>query len=175
MDRPVVVISGPPASGKTTLAGPLASELGWPLLSKDVIKETLFDELGLPRTRRRSKQIGSASFEVLYALLERMPMAVIETYWHPEVSGPKLRSMNRPLLEVFCRCDRDTRLARLGTRDRHPGHLEHRLDLLPGWAKRRLPLGHAEPLHLGGPLLDVDTEHPIDAGEVAAWVRANLA
>ena len=174
MDGPVVVISGPPASGKTTLAGPLATELGWPLLSKDLIKETLYDELGTPRTRRRSKQIGRASFEVLYALLDHMPHAIIETYWHPEVSGPHLRAMKRPLLEVFCRCDRETRLGRLGVRDRHPGHLEGRLNLIPKVAKRRMFLGHEEPLHLGGPLLELDADHPIDVTPVAEWVRGNV-
>jgi hypothetical protein len=35
-------------------------------------------------------------------------------------------------------------------------------------------LGHEEPLHLGGPLLEVDTVHPIDAAQVAGWVRDNL-
>ncbi|MEN3272536.1 MAG: hypothetical protein V7636_1297 [Actinomycetota bacterium] len=168
------MISGPPASGKTTLASPLADALGWPLLSKDVIKETLYDELGSPRTRRRSKEIGRASFEVLFALLEQMPTAVIETYWHPDLSGPRLRSMDRPMLEVFCRCDREMRLDRIGVRERHPGHLESRWNLVPRWAKRRMSLGSEEPLGLGGPLLEVDTTAPIDAVEVAAWVTANL-
>lgn len=41
-----MVVSGSPGAGKSTLAGPLASKLGFPLLSKDIIKETLFDQLG---------------------------------------------------------------------------------------------------------------------------------
>jgi molybdopterin-guanine dinucleotide biosynthesis protein len=42
----LVLVTGPPASGKTTLARPLASYLGLPLLGKDTIKEALFDALG---------------------------------------------------------------------------------------------------------------------------------
>jgi glycosyltransferase involved in cell wall biosynthesis len=42
----LVVVTGPPASGKTTLARVIARELGWPLLAKDDITETLFDALG---------------------------------------------------------------------------------------------------------------------------------
>lgn len=175
MGEPIVVISGAPASGKTTLARPLADALGWPLLSKDRIKETLYDELGPPRTRRRSKRIGAASFEVLYALLDDMPAVVIETHWHPTISGPRLRNMDRQLLEVSCQCDRDTRIGRLGTRERHPGHLEGRLNLLPEWAKRRMSLGFEEPLSLGGPLLEVDTNQPADVEAVATWVRASVA
>jgi len=43
--RRLVLVSGPPASGKTTLAAPLAAELGFALLGKDRIKETLGDWL----------------------------------------------------------------------------------------------------------------------------------
>jgi predicted kinase len=39
--RRLVYVSGAPGSGKTSLAVPLAAELGYPLLSKDRIKEVL--------------------------------------------------------------------------------------------------------------------------------------
>ena len=49
--RRVVLISGAPGAGKSTLAGPLAAELGFALLTKDRIKETLHNALapGAPR------------------------------------------------------------------------------------------------------------------------------
>ena len=174
MNGPLVVISGAPGSGKTTLARPLAERLDWPLLAKDVIKEVLYDELGTPRTRRRSKRLGSAAFEVLYALVDATPRAVLETHWHPQLSVPRLLAMERPLLEVSCRCDRSVRVARLGTRERHPGHLESRLNLVPTWLKERMPLGYEEPLGLGGPLLEVATDAPVDVDEVASWVRSHV-
>jgi predicted kinase len=46
--RRLVYVSGAPGSGKTSLAVPLAAELGYPLLAKDRIKETLHDALGAP-------------------------------------------------------------------------------------------------------------------------------
>jgi len=46
--RRLMYVSGAPGTGKTTLAGPLAAELGFALIAKDVIKETLHDALGAP-------------------------------------------------------------------------------------------------------------------------------
>jgi adenylate kinase family enzyme len=42
-----VLVTGLPGSGKTTLAGPIASRLNVPLIAKDHIKELLADHLGL--------------------------------------------------------------------------------------------------------------------------------
>ena len=44
--RALVVVTGAVASGKTTVAVPLARALGLPLLAKDTVKEALFDSLG---------------------------------------------------------------------------------------------------------------------------------
>lgn len=42
----LVVVSGPPASGKTTLAATLAEHLRVPVLGKERFKETLYEVLG---------------------------------------------------------------------------------------------------------------------------------
>lgn len=44
--RSVVLVSGSPGSGKTSVAVPLAAELGFTLLGKDRIKEVLDDAVG---------------------------------------------------------------------------------------------------------------------------------
>jgi adenylate kinase family enzyme len=38
--------AGPPCSGKTTIGRELLADLSLPMLSKDMIKEILFDALG---------------------------------------------------------------------------------------------------------------------------------
>jgi adenylate kinase family enzyme len=47
----VVLVNGLPAAGKSTLAPPLACELGLPVISKDVIKEAHADVLGAEPAR----------------------------------------------------------------------------------------------------------------------------
>ena len=42
----LLIVNGLPGSGKTTLSRELAPRLGLPLISKDDIKELLFDQLG---------------------------------------------------------------------------------------------------------------------------------
>ena len=55
----LVYVSGAPGAGKTSLAGPLADALGYALLTKDTIKETLHDALGGPEAARPGRG-GSA-------------------------------------------------------------------------------------------------------------------
>jgi predicted kinase len=54
----LILVTGPPASGKTTLAQPLARQLGVPLLGKDTVKEALFDTLGTG-DRAWSRRLGA--------------------------------------------------------------------------------------------------------------------
>jgi predicted kinase len=51
---PFVAISGLAASGKTTVAEPLARALDIPLISKDAIKEALFEPSATPTRRGRN-------------------------------------------------------------------------------------------------------------------------
>ena len=66
MKRAVVLVSGAPASGKTSLAEPLAAALDFPLVSEDFIKETLLDSLdGATGDQLWSRRLGTAAGEVV--------------------------------------------------------------------------------------------------------------
>src|SRR6185437_1283503 len=60
--RKLVYVSGAPGSGKTSLAVPLAAALGYALLTKDRIKETMHDAFGAPEPDRAwSRRLGGAA------------------------------------------------------------------------------------------------------------------
>lgn len=60
-----ILVAGMPASGKSTIAGRISKSLGIPMLSKDAIKEVLFDDLGF-HSRAEKVQLGVAAMHILY-------------------------------------------------------------------------------------------------------------
>jgi len=168
--RVLVVVSGLPGSGKTTLARQIAPALGLPLISKDVIKEALFDVLGTGDLDW-SRRLGAASHKIMYALAADSAGAVLESHFWHGVSEPDLLSVGMPIIQVFCRCPAELALARYEARAsgplRHPGHLpsHQRAEATAAWASST-----PAPLALEAPLVEVDTTSPADPAEVARAV-----
>ena len=109
--RPLVlIITGAPASGKSTLGRQLAQALGLPYLAKDLFKETLFDSLGW-EDRAWSRRLGGASMELLFrtaaALLEAGQSVALESNFYAEWDTPQLRVLGErfgcQFAQVVCR------------------------------------------------------------------------
>ncbi len=66
----MILLAGLPAAGKSTFAGYLSKETGIPVLSKDFIKEKLFDRLGF-QSRSEKVKLGDASRDIMYGLAEK--------------------------------------------------------------------------------------------------------
>jgi predicted kinase len=161
----LVLVSGAPGGGKTTLARRLSSDLRLPLLSRDELQEALADAMGWPSDVPASMRLGAGSYAVLYrtlaVLLEAGSGAIVDSNFKRGVSEPELR----PLLGwstaclVHCTADSATLQARYADRfargERHPAHLDG--DRAVGLGED-LASGRYEPLNLPIPTLVVDTK-----------------
>lgn len=163
-----VIVSGLPASGKTTLAEPLAQTLGIPLLSKDAIKEGLFETVGYGGLAR-SKTLSRVADAEMMRMARSLDGAVLDNFWHAETVEQLLAPLPRPIVEVFCHCDPDRAYKRFGERIRHPGHADEERS---AGAARTAFFTSAEklPLQMLGPVVEVDTERPVDVALIAARV-----
>jgi predicted kinase len=163
-----VVVSGPPASGKSTLAPRLAHDLGLPLVAKDTIKDALMSVLPVPDVES-SRQIGRGAVAAMLAVAAESPIgAVIESNFYRSVAVGDLRQLPGRVVEVFCRCEQaiasDRYRSRAGTR--HAGHFDVVRSHQDLWNEEV-----AEPVAGGWPVLEVNTNEPVDVAEVLAFVR----
>jgi predicted kinase len=163
-----IVVSGPPGSGKTTLATALAAEMRLPLLSKDAIKEILMSSYPVPDLEASTKA-GRAAMDIMYSLATvASGGAVLENNFHRTLSLARIQGLPGEVVEVFCRCSREVALSRYRARSkaRHPGHFDsHRTD------DELWHDGVTGPLGGGWPVIEVETNHPIDTFELVHTIR----
>jgi predicted kinase len=160
----LIVVSGAPGTGKSTIAAALGAALRFPVLSLDPIKEALADVLGLGG-EDWSNQVGDAAF----------PDAVAEGWWR----GPRRdRALDEfaDATEVFCHCDPRLASDRAKARIGHGRHPIHRDVINPAMAARPAELAATvTPLRLGAGLIEVDTGAPDAAESAVTAVRSALS
>lgn len=165
-DRPLlIIVGGPPASGKSTIAEWLAEEFRLPLLSRDMFKEAMMDTLGSPDPER-SHELGAAAYAILNVLQQTLVKAgvgaVLESNFLRGVSEqdllpilPKSRSV-----AIYCGTTIEESLRRFEQRaqngDRNPGHHDTEPEKLVE-LEQALRSGCYDPLALDIPSLVVDT------------------
>lgn len=180
----LIIITGHPATGKTTISQALASGLRLPLLSKDAFKELIFDGLGWS-DREWSRRVGATAITILYhtaaTILSSGQSLIVESNFRVDLDTPRMQKLQaiapfKPL-QIRCTADGDILveriLRRVGQQQRHPGHCD---DCSPADLELARTRGAIEPLPLDGPLLTVDTTFPekIDMVAILHWVEKHL-
>lgn len=129
----LIVVSGAPASGKTSLSKELSKRFNLPVINKDEIKELLFDSLGF-ESKEWSIKLGNVSFGLTDLFVEKMIQTgasfIVEAnfdnrYAEDFFSRIQLESGYR-LLQLHCVAPYEILFERFVYRDnneiRHPGH-----------------------------------------------------
>jgi predicted kinase len=180
----VIILTGLPATGKTTLGKRLAPMLGLPCLHKDGIKELLFERFGA-EDREESRRLGRACYDLLYYFAE-IQLAVgrslmMESNFDPRYATQEFLRLKtlHPFepFQILCKTDGDTLLRRFHERavsgERHPAHMDH---IVATEDRSHLLQGRLDPLEIGGTLLEVDTTDfaTLDLDALAEAIRARL-
>jgi len=164
VDEPLlVVVTGPPAAGKTTVARELAAALRVPLLAKDTIKESLFDGLGTGDLAW-SRRLGEATYLALLGVVEESvavgaSLVVEANFVRGSELEARLAALPARVLQVHCSAPLELLIERYSGRKRHPGHVDaERIEAL----RQAIASGRHDPLDLRGETVRIDTTKPVD-------------
>lgn len=166
-----LVVSGLPASGKTTLARQLGAALELAVLDKDDFLEHLFAESHRIAPDERRALSRRADDEFIRASMLSSGAVLVSFWRRPELSEtsgtPTEWLASLPgVVEVYCACSPEVAARRFAARTRHPAHGDSAVD-----EEQRLStfrrLGSFGPLGLAT-VVTVNTEAEVDVGSVLA-------
>lgn len=128
-----ILVTGIPAAGKSTMARQLGQRLNLPVISKDDIKELLFDEIGF-HSRAEKVQLGVAAMRIMYQMAEALmarglPFILENNFEHASRDGLMeiLDGHDYTAITIMLTGDYPTIyrrfVARNASPDRHRGHV----------------------------------------------------
>jgi predicted kinase len=169
----LIVVTGPPASGKSSIARELASELRIPFLSKDELKERLYEEIG--SGRELEDAIERSALAILYSVARsNLTVGVdvlLESNFDRESDTAPLRELEARIVQVHCGGETEALVRHFAERsasgDRHPGHDGDPEDAEE--LRRKIDSGLWDPLDLPGELIRVDASRgEVDVESIAS-------
>jgi predicted kinase len=167
----LVVVTGMPSSGKTTVAEGLGRRLGLPRIAKDEIKESLYDSLGAEDVGS-SALLGGAAYGLIFALARPMlgsgVSLILEANFFRDQEPQFAALPEHRLVQIHCRAPLAVLVERYANRSRHAGHHDaEKIEELPA----RFASGRHEALRLPGDLVELDTTERVDLDALAERIR----
>ena len=161
----LIVTTGRPAAGKSTLARWLSKELGVPFVSKDNVREVLFNGLGW-KDRKWAQLLGRTSNDIMFYFAELQLEAgcslILDNAFDPLQSASRFQAFKTKYgietVQIICNSDRETLFNRFRERaksgNRHPGHGDEEvLDELHAFLEKE----QSPVMNIGGTIIEIDT------------------
>jgi predicted kinase len=176
----LLIVTGPPASGKTSAARRLAEELRLAVLSKDTFKETLYEQIG--SDEELEPRIERASLALLFAVagmqLEAGVSLLVESNFDTHFDVEHFRRLCREhdveLVQVHIGGDTDRLVGKFAERARtgarHAGHGDSPADAEE--LREKIESGLWDPLDVPGELVRADMDD--DEDTIVERVQATL-
>jgi predicted kinase len=163
----IVLISGFPGTGKTTLGNTLSERFKFPYIAKDAFKERMFDALGWS-DKAWSLKVSAASHRIMDYVIEEELKAghsiIVESNFKNELDGPRFRTFQSrfgcAIVQILCWAEGEVVFTRFMERQdsdaRHPGHIESASvdDIRKGFIEAG---GKDTPLDINGTTIELET------------------
>lgn len=187
MKTAIIIFTGLPGTGKTSLSRKIANDLGIELLSKDDLKEIMFDEIGWS-DKEFSKKLANACYGIMDVITEQNlkngHSIILESNYYPKVVSEKFRNLRAKydcrVIQIVCQTDVDVLAKRYFDRqssNRHPGHLDNGSELSYKMDfERRVADFQDQPIDVAGPKLIVDTTdfEKVNYEQILNWLKNEI-
>ena len=178
-----LIVTGPPAGGKTTLVRRISQDLAIPIFEKDALKDELYRTLG-HGDRDWSRQIGLTAISLLFSTARQMLRAgssvVTEANFYRQFDSERaaevLQQVRASVVQLHCSAPPEILVER-NTRRRTPAeqrsghHIMPDQELLAG-----IEAGTWEPLDIPSEIIRVDTSdrfhHTAILSEIHGAIRS---
>lgn len=160
----LIVLTGHPGSGKTSIAKALSDRYSIPFISKDTLKECMFDTLG-SSDKQWSLKVSAAAHRIMDKMIENHldidSSIIVESNFKPEIDSERfaeiVKRYNAECLQLLCIASPEVLyerwVRRIEAAKRHKGHVEAiDLDEIRENFKEEFPS-----LQLPGDLIELDT------------------